>query len=261
MSLAVKKDAGGLVDKVYMFNTNSDNNKLCKVRLCSTRFPEIGDKFASRHGQKGTIGIAMNAEDMPYTKDGIVPDMIVNPHAFPSRMTIGQFLESLGGKVGALLFLYNGTPFEEVNIGELGNILEKECNYEKMGTEILYNGQTGKQMNIEIFMGPTFYQRLKQMVQDKINSRAGGPINYLTRQPPAGRAAGGGLRIGEMERDSIIAHGISNFLKEATVDRSDKYSCYVSDHTGELAVVNEKKNIYYSPSCDGPIEFEGENSG
>ena len=259
MSVAVKKDAGGLVDKVYMFNTNSDNNKLCKVRLCSTRFPEIGDKFASRHGQKGTIGIAIDGKDMPYTKDGIVPDMIVNPHAFPSRMTIGQFLESLGGKIGSLLgFSYNGTPFEDVNIEELGDILERECNYEKMGTEILYNGQTGKQMTTEIFIGPTFYQRLKQMVQDKINSRAPGSINYLTRQPPAGRAAGGGLRIGEMERDSIIAHGISNFLKEATVDRSDKYSCYVSDHTGEIAIVNEKKNIFYSPSCDGPLEFDGE---
>ena len=258
MSTAVKKDGGGLVDKVYMFNTNSDNNKLCKVRLCSTRFPETGDKFASRHGQKGTIGIVMNGEDMPYTKDGIVPDMIINPHCFPSRMTIGQFLESLGGKVGCCLgFLLNGTPFEEQSISDIGNILQDNCNFDKKGTEYLYNGRTGKQLSTEIFIGPTYYQRLKQMVQDKINSRAPGSINYLTRQPPAGRAAGGGLRLGEMERDAVISHGIASFLKEATMERSDAHTCYISDHTGELAAVNPNRNIYISPNTDGPLQFEG----
>ena len=256
-SIVIKKE-GGLVDKIFMGYINSDNNKLCKVRLVTTREPEIGDKFSSRHGQKGTIGLLIKNEDMPYSKSGITPDLIVNPHAFPSRMTIGQFLESLGGKIGCMLgFYFDGTPFEEQNIEELGEILEKECGFEKYGTEILYNGRTGKQMSSEIFMGPTFYQRLKQMVKDKINSRAPGSINYLTKQPPAGKAAGGGLRIGEMERDSIISHGITNFLKETTVDKSDKYHCYISDHTGEIAAVNEKKNIYLSPLYDGPIEFEG----
>ena len=258
ISISVKKDAGGLVDKVYMFNTNSDNNKLCKVRLCSTRVPEPGDKFASRHGQKGVIGYLMDSKDMPYTKDGIVPDMIINPHCFPSRMTIGQFLESIGGKIGASLgLILNGNPFEEQSIHDLGNVLQNQCNFDRKGTEYLYNGITGKQLESEIFIGPTYYQRLKQMVQDKINSRAPGSINYLTRQPPAGRAAGGGLRLGEMERDAVLSHGIANFLKETTMDRSDGHYCYISDHTGELAAVNPSRNIYISPSTDGPIEFEG----
>jgi DNA-directed RNA polymerase II subunit RPB2 len=259
ISSAVKKDAGGLVDKVFMFNTNSDNNKMCKVRLCTSRVPELGDKFASRHGQKGTIGMLINGEDMPYSKDGITPDIIVNPHAFPSRMTIGQFLETIGGKIGSNLgFFFDGTPFENQSITELGDILQSECGYEKYGTEILYNGRTGRQLSTEIFIGPTYYQRLKQMVQDKINSRAPGAINYLTKQPPAGRAAGGGLRLGEMERDVVLAHGVSSFLKETTMERSDKYCCYVSDHTGEIAAVNPEKNIYYSPHFDGPLQFEGE---
>jgi len=261
ISTGVKKDGGGLVDKVYMFNTNSNNNKMCKVRLSSTRFPEPGDKFASRHGQKGTIGIVMKGEDMPYSKDGIVPDMIINPHCFPSRMTIGQFLESLGGKLAASLgFILDGTPFEEQNIRDLGSILQNKCNFDSRGTEILYNGRTGKQMSTEIFIGPTYYQRLKQMVQDKINSRAPGAINYLTKQPPAGRAAGGGLRLGEMERDAVISHGIANFLKETTMDRSDAHTCYVSNHTGEIAAVNPERNIFISPSTDGPIHFEGSNN-
>ena len=258
ISTAVKKDAGGLVDKVYMCNTNSDNQKLCKVRLCTTRVPEPGDKFASRHGQKGVVGYVMPGKDMPYTKDGIIPDMIINPHCFPSRMTIGQFLESLGGKIGIHLgFCLNGTPFEEQSIQDLGDILQNQCGYNRNGTEIMYNGRTGKQLESEIFIGPTYYQRLKQMVQDKINSRAPGSINYLTRQPPAGRAAGGGLRLGEMERDAVISHGIANFLKETTMDRSDGHTCYISDHTGEIAAVNPKRNIYLSPGVDGPLQFEG----
>ena len=257
-SVAVKKDAGGFVDKVFMFNTNSDNNKLVKVRLCTTRIPEVGDKFASRHGQKGTIGLPIKAIDMPYSKEGITPDIIVNPHAFPSRMTIGQFLETIGGKIGLMLgFYFDGTPFEDQSIEELGEVLEKECGFEKYGNEVLYNGRTGKQLSCQIFMGPCFYQRLKQMVIDKINSRAPGSINYLTKQPPAGRAAGGGLRLGEMERDAVISHGISNFLKESTVEKSDKYTCFVSDHTGEISSINKNKNIYFSPNYDGPIEFEG----
>jgi DNA-directed RNA polymerase II subunit RPB2 len=260
-SVAVKKDAGGFVDKVFMFNTNSDNNKMAKIRLCTTRIPEVGDKFASRHGQKGTIGLPIDAINMPYSKEGIVPDIIVNPHAFPSRMTIGQFLETIGGKIGSMLgFYFDGTPFEDQSIEELGEVLEKECGFEKYCNEVLYNGRTGRQLSCSLFMGPCFYQRLKQMVIDKINSRAPGAINYLTKQPPAGRAAGGGLRLGEMERDAVIAHGIGNFLKETTVERSDKYTCYVSDHTGEISAVNPEKNIYFSPSYDGPIQFDGHSA-
>ena len=265
-STSVKKDGGGLVDKVYMFNTNSDNSKLCKIRLISTRVPDVGDKFASRHGQKGTVGCVMEAKNMPYTKEGIIPDMIINPHAFPSRMTIGQFLESLGGKIGlGMGFIFDGTTFEEQSIEELGDVLQSNNGYHKHGTEVMYSGITGKQLEADIFIGPTFYQRLKQMVQDKINSRAPGKINYLTKQPPAGRAAGGGLRIGEMERDAIISHGIANFLKESTVDRSDGRETdeqtigeyYICDHTGEIVGVNKDNNVFVSPAYDGPLEFEG----
>ena len=263
-SIAVKKDAGGLVDKVYLFNTNSDNQRMVKIRLCTTRTPEVGDKFGSRHGQKGTIGTVMNAEDMPFTKEGIIPDMIVNPHAFPSRMTIGQFLETIGSKISASMgFIFDGTAFQEHNISELGDILEKQCNYDRNGNEVLYNGRTGKQLSCQMFVGPTYYQRFKQMVQDKINSRARGPVTMRERQPPSGRAAGGGLRIGEMERDAIISHGLSQFLKESMMERSDGNDNFVtiSNHTGEFAAFNPKKNIYLSPSCDGPLEYEKNKYG
>ena len=263
-SLAVKKDGGGLVDKVYVFPTNSDNHRMAKIRLCKTRVPETGDKFGSRHGQKGTIGLVMEAENMPYTKEGIVPDMIVNPHAFPSRMTIGQFLEVLGSKVAVDLgFIFDGTAFQDQNLEELGEILEEKCGYDRTGNEILYSGRSGEQLDCEFFIGPTFYQRLKQMVQDKINSRARGPMTMRERQPPSGRAAEGGLRIGEMERDAIISHGLSQFLKESVMERSDGQENYltISNHTGEIAAFNEKRNIYLSPSCDGPIEFEKNKYG
>ena len=263
-SLAVKKDGGGLVDKVYVFPTNSDNHRMAKIRLCKTRIPETGDKFGSRHGQKGTIGIVMEGENMPYTKEGIVPDMIVNPHAFPSRMTIGQFLEVLGSKVSVDLgFIFDGTAFQDQNLDELGEILEKKCGYDRTGNEVLYSGRTGEQLKSDFFIGPTFYLRLKQMVQDKINSRARGPMTMRERQPPSGRAAEGGLRIGEMERDAIISHGLSQFLKESVMERSDGQENYlnISNHTGEIAAFNEKRNIYLSPSCDGPIEFEKNKYG
>ena len=263
-SLAVKKDGGGLVDKVYLFNTNSDNHRMAKIRLCTTRVPETGDKFGSRHGQKGTIGFVMPGEDMPYTKEGIVPDMIVNPHAFPSRMTIGQFIEALGSKVCVNLgFIMDGTAFYDRNIRELGKILEEKCNYHRTGNEVLYSGRSGKQLSCDFFIGPTYYLRLKQMVKDKINSRERGPITMRERQPPSGRAAGGGLRVGEMERDAIISHGLSQFLKESMMERSDGNNnyIYVSDHTGEFAAYNPKKNIYLSPSTDGPLEFEKNKYG
>ena len=263
-SLTVKKGGGGLVDKVYLFNTNSDNQRLAKIRLVTTRIPETGDKFGSRYGQKGTIGTVMNAIDMPYSSSGVVPDMIVNPHAFPSRMTIGQFIETLTNKLAVNLgFIFDGTAFQKQDMNQLGRLLEEKCNFDKTGNEILYSGRTGKQMSCDMFIGPTFYQRLKQMVKDKIYSRATGPVTMRERQPPQGRAAGGGLRIGEMERDAIIAHGLSQFLKESMVERSDGSNnlLTISDHTGEFAAYNPKRNIYLSPSCDGPLKFEKNKYG
>ena len=258
-SEVVKPDGTGVVDKVFSDYMNTNNMRMCKVRVVSTREPALGDKFASRHGQKGTVGMVLREEDMPFTKDGIVPDIIVNPHAFPSRMTLGQFLESVIGKTCACHGFYSdGTPFTDVDIEPFANVLEDKYNYEKYGNEVLYNGIFGTQIKCNIFMGPTYYQRLKHMVKDKVNSRARGKMTMKNRQPPSGRSAGGGLRIGEMERDAVIAHGALQFLKESTMERSDKYEMYVSENSGQIAIANPSKNRYICPNVDGPLEFNSD---
>ena len=258
-SVAAKKDGFGVVDKVFCDYIDSSRQRMCKVRIATTREPVLGDKFASRHGQKGTVGMVLRQEDMPFTKDGIVPDLIVNPHAFPSRMTIGQFLESVIGKEGCLMGHFSdGTPFTEVDVESIGDILEEKCNYERYGNEFLYGGIFGRQMDVKLFIGPTYYQRLKHMVKDKVNSRERGKMTMKNKQPPSGRSAGGGLRIGEMERDAIIAHGAMQFLKESHMERSDKYSINVSENTGQLAIANESKNRFICPTLDGPLNFKNE---
>jgi len=251
----------GRIDKVFYTNYNSDDHKICKIRISNERIPTFGDKFASRHGQKGTVGIVFRQEDMPFTKDGIVPDIIINPHAIPSRMTIGQLLECIMGKMCCVTgSLGDATPFENYDVASnISDMLETHCNFERHGNEILYNGRDGKQIDVSVFIGPTYYQRLKLMTKDKINSRATGSVTLKERQPPSGKSIGGGLRIGEMERDAILSHGLSQFLKESMMERADKYSIYVDNKTGRLAAVNPKNNIYISPSCDGPIEFSGDN--
>jgi DNA-directed RNA polymerase II subunit RPB2 len=259
-SECAKKDGFGVVDKVFCDYIDSSRQRMCKVRIATTREPVLGDKFASRHGQKGTVGMVLRQEDMPYTKDGIVPDLIVNPHAFPSRMTIGQFLESVLGKEGCLMGHFSdGTPFTEIDIESVGDILEEKCNYERYGNEILYGGIFGRQMDVKLFIGPTYYQRLKHMVKDKINSRERGKMTMKNKQPPSGRSAGGGLRIGEMERDAVIAHGAMQFLKESHMERSDKYSINVSENTGQLAIANPSKNRFICPTSDGPLKFKNED--
>jgi DNA-directed RNA polymerase II subunit RPB2 len=258
-SEVVKPDGTGVVDKVFSDYMNTNNLRMCKVRVVSTREPALGDKFASRHGQKGTVGMVLREEDMPYSRDGIVPDIIVNPHAFPSRMTLGQFLESVIGKTCACHGFYSdGTPFTDIDIEPFADVLEKKYNYEKYGNEVLYNGIFGTQIQCSIFMGPTYYQRLKHMVKDKVNSRARGKMTMKNRQPPSGRSAGGGLRIGEMERDAVIAHGALQFLKESTMERSDKYEMYLSENSGQIAVANPSKNRYVCPNVDGPLEFNSD---
>ena len=255
-SEVVKPDGTGVVDKVFSDYMNTNNLRMCKVRVVSTREPALGDKFASRHGQKGTVGMVLRQEDMPFSKDGIVPDIIVNPHAFPSRMTLGQFLESVIGKTCANHGFYSdGTPFTDIDIEPFAQVLEDKYNYEKYGNEVLYNGIFGTQIECSIFMGPTYYQRLKHMVKDKVNSRARGKMTLKNRQPPSGRSAGGGLRIGEMERDAVIAHGALQFLKESTMERSDKYEMYLSENSGQIAIANPSKNRYVCPNVDGPLEF------
>lgn len=213
-SKCMRSNESGIVDTV-MLTTNKDGYKYCKVRVRNLRIPQIGDKFASRHGQKGTIGMTYRQEDMPYTCEGVVPDIIVNPHAIPSRMTVGHLVECLLGKVSSILGNEgDATPFmESLTVDSISSVL-KEFGYQKHGNECMYNGHTGRPLSSLIFLGPTFYQRLKHLVDDKIHARARGPVTMLTRQPMEGRAREGGLRMGEMERDCLISHGAANFLRD-----------------------------------------------
>lgn len=212
VSTPLKSTETGIVDRV-MLTINQEGMRFAKVRVRSTRVPQIGDKFASRHGQKGTIGMTYRNEDMPFSAEGIVPDLIINPHAIPSRMTIGHMVECLVGKVGTLDGSEgDATPFTNVTVDGISGLLEK-FGYQKRGFEVMYNGHTGKKLTAQIYLGPTYYQRLKHMVDDKIHSRARGPVQILTRQPVEGRSRDGGLRFGEMERDCMISHGAAHFLK------------------------------------------------
>ena len=246
VSKAIKKNEGGVVDCVYV-NRNDGGYKICKVRVRNSRVPGTGDKFSSRHGQKGTIGLTYNEEDMPYTKQGIRPDIIVNPHAIPSRMTVGHLIECISGKIGSTLGKdMDATPFTDISVDKLSEILQKECGFSNTGKEIMYCGKTGRMMKAKIFMGPTFYYKLKHMVKDKIHSRSSGPYQLLTRQPAEGRSRDGGHRFGEMERDVMLAHGTVQFLKERLFDSSDKYQYHLCKTSGLIAVANSQKNIYKS---------------
>ena len=230
----IKFSTSGIVDKVVVIK-NSDNLRSAKVRIRKNKIPTVGDKYASRPGQKGMCGLVLEQEEMPFTKDGIVPDMIINPHALPSRMTINQLLECVLGKSAALGgFLGDATAFQNNDIHNYANLMEK-YGYEEWSNEVLYSGITGEQLKTSIFIGPTYYQRLKIMVADKMHSRGTGPLQSLTRQPAAGRSNNGGLRIGEMERDSILAHGASEFLRESMMERSDKYEVKIDKKTGLIS--------------------------
>jgi len=235
---------------------NSDGYPFVKVRVVSERIPEVGDKVSSRHGQKGTCGIILDEEDMPYTASGMRPDIIMNPHAVPSRMTIAQLMETMYGKVCAERgTLGDGTPYSHLKIGTLREHL-LALGMHPYGNELMYNGQTGEMMEAEIFMGPTFYQRLKHMVIDKKHSRARGPIVSLTRQPCEGRSRDGGLRVGEMERDCMLSHGIAMFTKERLMDVSDPFDVGYCTSCGTSAVVNPNENVYHCGVCGVNTHFE-----
>lgn len=219
-----------------------------------------GDGFwtgnSSRHGQKGTLGLVLNPEDMPQTGSGIVPDMIINPHCIPSRMTIAQLMETLMGKIGCVAGTFgDGTPYNKTTTEGLSAILRDEYGMEPYGNEILYNGYTGKMMETSIFIGPCYYQRLRHCSADKIHSRASGPLVMLTRQPAEGRAREGGLRFGEMERDSVFGHGIVEFTKEKLMECSDAYSCYICNKCGLIAITNPKEGIWYCRGCVNTTSF------
>lgn len=245
-SITPKKNTHGFIERVFV-ESDQDGYQIGKVCIREERIPELGDKFSSRHGQKGTIGMVLEQQDMPFTKDGIVPDLIVNPHAIPSRMTIGQLIETVFGKVASLEgFIADASPFTNAEhpIETVGDYLENHCNFERNGNEIMYNGMNGSQLQCSIFIGPTYYMRLKHLVHDKFHSRAEGPKSNITQQPSGGRANDGGLRIGEMERDSILSHGISEFLKESFYERADGYTINISKKNGRIIPVNPNKNIY-----------------
>ena len=253
-----KKGQFGTVDKTFM-TEGEEGQRIAKVRIREERIPNIGDKFASRAGQKGTIGMIIPEANMPFTKDGIRPDMIINPHALPSRMTIGQMIECIVGKGCAFKGTFGDcTAFynRENKLGVFGDVLMRH-KFHSTGDEILYNGMNGKQLEASVFIGPTYYMRLKHMVKDKINHRARGPRTNLTRQPVSGRANDGGLRIGEMERDAVISHGMSYFLRESMMERADAYQMAVCNHTGLMAIYNSARDILLSPGADGPIRYTG----
>jgi len=253
-----KKGQLGIVDRVFITD-DEEGRRIAKVRILEQRIPTLGDKLASRSGQKGTVGMVIRECDMPFTAEGVRPDIIINPHAIPSRMTIGQLVECITGKACAV---YGGfgdcTAFNNKGskIGVFGELLVKE-GFHSNGNEIMYNGMTGEQMETEIFMGPTYYLRLKHMVKDKVNYRARGPVTALTRQPVSGRANDGGLRIGEMERDTVISHGMTNFTRESMMERADKYYLAICNNTGMISIYNPSKDVFISPMADGPLQYTG----
>jgi DNA-directed RNA polymerase II subunit RPB2 len=230
-SRAYRTHEESYIDRNYL-ERNGEGYCICKVKVRTLRKPVIGDKFSSRHGQKGTLGNIIPERDMPFTAQGLRPDIIINPHAIPSRMTIGQLKETLLGMVLVELGLFgDGTSFGELDIETIRKELLK-LGYECNGNQLMYNGLTGEQIETSVFIGPAFYQRLKHMVNDKMHARSTGPRQFLTRQPLEGRAKDGGLRLGEMEKDCFIAYGTAALLNERMVAGSDEFLVHVCERCG-----------------------------
>ena len=270
MSTPSKTDMNGsFVDRVFTWQTNQNGDRMVKVRTCQHKPPVMGDKFSSRNCQKGTFGIVLKKEDLPYTEDGIVPDMILDPASYPSRMTMSQFIEILFGNMAPELGLFGSyNAFETVNLEQINDILETKLGMTSMGNRFLYNGMSGQQMEVTMFSGIVYYQRLKYLVDDKINIRESGhrdnqgitmPGGFYTvkeRQSVAGRANHGGLRIGEMERDALLSHGIWGFIKETYIERCDKFIIQVSKASGEISICNPESYLFYDNQTDGIVSYQ-----
>ena len=256
VSRTPRNNESGFVDKIFK-NRNGEGYSFVKIRMRELRTPEIGDKFSSRHGQKGTVGMILEPEDMPQTASGIIPDIIINPHCIPSRMTIAQLMETLLGKIGCHAgCLGDGTPFNtKMTLEGMAKVLRDDLGLEPYGNEVMYNGLTGRQMETKIFMGPCYYQRLRHCAADKLHSRACGPLVMLTRQPAEGRAREGGLRFGEMERDCVAAHGVMEFTKERFMECSDGFNCHTCRKCGLIAIANPETNIWLCKGCQNTTEF------
>lgn len=254
-SVQLRYGESGVVDTV-VYTRTIEKNKLVKVRVRDLRIPEIGDKFASRHGQKGVIGMIFPGYDMPYTEDGIVPDIILNPHAIPSRMTVGQLLEEIAGKLGAIKARFiDASPFYKEDIDGLRFELLK-LGYDPNAREVVYDGRTGEIVERPVVVGVSFYQRLYHMVSDKMHARATGKVQLLTRQPTEGKARQGGLRFGEMERDSLVGHGASMLVRDRLLEASDSYILYVCRLCGHISWYNRRKGVYECPihGAEGDIK-------
>ncbi|MFH1211623.1 MAG: DNA-directed RNA polymerase subunit B [Candidatus Woesearchaeota archaeon] len=251
-SMALKHGEKGVVDFVLV-TENVEGNKLVQARLREQRIPELGDKFTSRHAQKGVIGLVAPEADIPFTTTGIRPDIIYSPHSLPKRMTMAHMIELLGGKVGALSGRFiNGTFFDGESEEDLRQELLKR-GFREDGSETMYNGITGEEFKVRIFIGNMYYLKLKYMAANRFHSRATGMVQLLTRQPTEGRSKEGGLRLGEMEKDTLVAHGASLLLKERF--DSDKTIFPICESCGMIAVHDARKDKHFCPICGENVEI------
>ena len=250
-SIGIRYGERGIITTSMIANTG-EGDRIARVVVRDSRIPELGDKFATRHGQKGVVGMIYRHDDMPFTYEGIVPDLVLNPHAIPSRMTVGQLIELLAGKVGCLEGrIIDGTPFISEPVEDLKKALVK-LGFRYDGREVMYDGMTGEMLAQDIFIGVCFYQKLKHMVRNKIHARARGQVQILTRQPVEGRAKGGGLRIGEMEEEVFIAYGASALIQDRLLDNSDKTVIFVCKNCGRIAYYDRRKRVYVCEECKSP---------